>query len=167
MATLTNIDHLACVHHIPLVVTSPVKTQKSQALHAPLSKYETVRISTRHVPWNRSFSVSNLTALIRYATERINLASDEHHLARFSSLQALLTDIPDTCLGSLVGMQACLLRCVSPTHPGLLELFFLFLTFYIFFFFFCCLVPFVLTFFFLSFFFSLFFQSWTSYEHDA
>ena len=81
MATL----HVALVHHIHQTQKIPGATRSIVQ-----AGNRVFHISTRHVQWNCSFSFSSLGALVCYAAERINLASDEHHLARLSQLASTI-----------------------------------------------------------------------------
>ena len=61
VATLTNIDRLACAHHVPLSIISLVKPKVRGATRSAVCAENRVfRISTRHVPWYCSPSFSSL-----------------------------------------------------------------------------------------------------------
>ena len=76
---------------------------------------------TRRLNRNCSISFSSLSAFVCYEAE-VSTRHATNNISRASaSLHALLKDFPDPGMGSLVGVQACLLRSVSPAYSGLLE----------------------------------------------
>ena len=100
MATLTNIDHLACVHHIPLVVTSPVKRKnlRRYTLHCPSRKSCVPHLDpTRAVELLFFIFQSRGTRMLR---------SGKNHPGNSASLQASLIDFQDGESGGCAGLLA-------------------------------------------------------------
>ena len=83
---------LASAHQVPLMTMSRVKPRRTpHVTHSTVEVGNRVfHISTRHVPWNCSCTLSSLGALVCYAAEELNLACDEQHLTRLSQLAGIL-----------------------------------------------------------------------------
>ena len=74
--SLTNIDHLAWAHNVPLIVIFPVKLKVRDATRSTvLAGNRAFHISTRHVPWlcSLSFSSLGLTRLSHFGSRWQNL----------------------------------------------------------------------------------------------
>ena len=93
VGTLTNIDRLACAHHVPLNIISPVIPKVRGATRSTvLARYRVFHISTRHVPLLCSLSFSSLGALMCYAAEQLKFACNEH-LTRLSQLVGIVAPV--------------------------------------------------------------------------
>ena len=91
VATLTNIDRLASAHHVPFTVISPVKPRTTGATWSTITAGRRLfDVSTRHVPWDCTPSLSSLGALVRCAAEKLKLSFDEQHLRRLSQLAGIV-----------------------------------------------------------------------------